>query len=89
MTFTWERTLNRKHLNGADFSSRTSRPAEFLHPWFQNQTCVPFTEESQTCELGNYASYSINVSCVADIRAGLSFAQDNNIRLVIKNSGHE
>ncbi|KAI0603272.1 FAD-binding domain-containing protein [Biscogniauxia sp. FL1348] len=67
----------------------TSLPAEILAPWFQNQTCVPFTPVSTPCELGNYASYSINVSSTDDIAAGLAFAQENNIRLVIKNSGHD
>ena len=68
---------------------RIPHPAEFLSPWFQNQSCVPFTAESIRCELGNYASYSINVTGTNDIIAGLKFAQKNNIRLVIKNTGHE
>ncbi|KAI1083473.1 FAD-binding domain-containing protein [Whalleya microplaca] len=67
----------------------TTQPAEILHPWFQNQTCVPFTLKSTQCELGNYASYSINVSSVGDIVAGLAFSLKNNVRLVIKNSGHD
>lgn len=68
---------------------RTSQPAEILSPWFQNQSCTPFTPQSSPCTLGNYASYSINVSGANDIVTGLRFAQNNNIRLVIKNSGHE
>ncbi|KAK1579368.1 uncharacterized protein LY79DRAFT_672528 [Colletotrichum navitas] len=64
-------------------------PAEFLSPWFQNQSCVPFTSRSSACELGNYASYSINVTGPRDIVAGLAFAQQNNVRLVIKNTGHD
>ncbi|PYH83210.1 FAD-binding domain-containing protein [Aspergillus uvarum CBS 121591] len=64
-------------------------PAEFLSPWFQNQSCVPFTDQSTPCELGNYASYSINVTGPRDIVAGLSFAQSNNVRLTIKNTGHD
>ncbi|KAI8229266.1 FAD-linked oxidoreductase ZEB1 [Colletotrichum sp. SAR 10_86] len=64
-------------------------PAEFLSPWFQNQSCVPFTPRSSACELGNYASYSINVTGPSDIISGLKFAQQNNVRLVIKNTGHD
>ncbi|KAK7749828.1 hypothetical protein SLS53_000409 [Cytospora paraplurivora] len=64
-------------------------PAEFLSPWFQNQSCVPFTDRSDACELGNYATYSINVTGPSDIIAGLAFAQKNNVRLVIKNTGHD
>jgi hypothetical protein len=41
------------------------------------------------CVLGNYVNYAINVSSPADIAAGVEFAQANNIRLVIKNTGHD
>ncbi|KAL2126475.1 hypothetical protein VTI74DRAFT_843 [Chaetomium olivicolor] len=67
----------------------TNLPAEIMAPWFQNQSCVPFTDKSVPCDLGNYASYSINVSSAGDVAAGIAFAKQNNIRLVIKNSGHD
>lgn len=62
---------------------------EFDAPYFQNQSCDPYTPEAQPCVLGNYASFSINVTNAADIIAGLRFAQKKNIRVVIKNTGHE
>ncbi|KAL2069919.1 hypothetical protein VTL71DRAFT_14598 [Oculimacula yallundae] len=65
------------------------KPAEILAPYFQNQTCDPYTVKSRLCTLGNYASYSINVTNAADIQAGLLFAQTHNIRLVVKNTGHD
>ncbi|KAL9083284.1 MAG: hypothetical protein Q9165_008590 [Trypethelium subeluteriae] len=68
---------------------RVPQPAEFMASWFQNQSCTPFTDESTPCELGNYASYSINVSSTSDVVVGLAFAQEQNIRLVIKNTGHD
>ncbi|KAF3765307.1 putative FAD-dependent isoamyl alcohol oxidase [Cryphonectria parasitica EP155] len=64
-------------------------PAEVMNPYFQNQSCDPFTSKSVTCELGNYVSYSINVTGVDDVVAGLNFAKENNVRLVIKNTGHD
>jgi len=39
--------------------------------------------------LGKYVSYSINVTGADDVVAGIKFAKANNIRLVIKNTGHE
>jgi hypothetical protein len=66
-----------------------SYPGEIDAPWFQNQSCDPYTPVSQPCELGNYVSYSINISNAEDTAAGISFAAENNIRLVIKNTGHE
>lgn len=38
---------------------------------------------------GNIAEYSINVTNADDVAAGVKFAQEKNIRLVIKNTGHE
>ncbi|GAP86889.2 putative FAD linked N-terminal [Rosellinia necatrix] len=64
-------------------------PAEFLAPYFQNQSCDPFSRTNQPCVLGNYAQYSINVVGISDVQAGIKFAQDNNIRLTIKNTGHD
>ncbi|RYP18465.1 hypothetical protein DL765_003919 [Monosporascus sp. GIB2] len=64
-------------------------PAEVMNGYFQNQTCDPFTPADQSCELGNRASYSIAVTGAADVVAGLRFAKQHNIRLVIKNTGHD
>lgn len=60
-----------------------------MNPYFQNLSCSPFTPESWPCELGDRAVYSINVSGPADVQAGLGFASENNIRLVIKSTGLE
>jgi hypothetical protein len=60
-----------------------------MAPWFQNNTCSPFGDPSTHCFLGNYASYSIDVRSIQDVQAGLEFAQSRNVRLVVKNSGHD
>ena len=64
-------------------------PAEIMAPYWQNQSCDPFTSSSSPCRLGNYVDYVVNVSSPSDIAAGLQFAQKYNIRTVIKNTGHE
>jgi len=58
-----------------------------MAPYFQS--CDPYTPKTTPCTLGDYIDYSINVSSVEDVVAGLNFAQENNIRLVIRNTGHE
>ena len=63
--------------------------SSIVAPYFQNQSCDPFTSESSPCLIGNYVDYAINVTSASDVAAGLAFAQENNIRLVIKNTGHE
>jgi len=57
--------------------------------YFQSEACSPFTDRSKPCELGNYSPYTITVSSAEDIQAGVRFAQAQNIRMVIKNTGHD
>ncbi|KAI0194581.1 hypothetical protein F4808DRAFT_453069 [Astrocystis sublimbata] len=64
-------------------------PAEILDPYFQTESCEPFTPRERPCTLGNYAVYSINVTDKIDISAGVIFAKTHNIRLTIKNTGHD
>jgi FAD/FMN-containing dehydrogenase len=60
-----------------------------MQTYFANQSCDPFTAESRPCELGNYVSYAVNVSSKADVVAAVKFARKNNVRFVIRNTGHE
>lgn len=69
--------------------SSVESPSSFMAPFFQNGTCSPFQPPDEACSLGNLVAYSINASSASDIAAGIRFAKDNNIRLVIKNTGHE
>lgn len=60
-----------------------------MAPFFANRSCDPFTEKSAGCVLGSYVQYAVNVSSAADVSAGIKFANDRNIRLVIRNTGHD
>jgi len=60
-----------------------------MQAYFANQSCDPFTAESSPCLVGNYVRYAINVTTADDVIAGVNFASKNNIRLVIRNTGHE
>ncbi|KAI3391504.1 hypothetical protein diail_7202 [Diaporthe ilicicola] len=62
---------------------------EFDAPYFQNQSCDPYTPVDTPCDLGNYPTYFINVSSADDVVAGIGFATENNIRLIVKNTGHD
>lgn len=57
--------------------------------FWANESCDPFTPREMPCELGNYVSYSINVSSATDVAAGIGFARERNVRLVVRNTGHE
>jgi len=60
-----------------------------MAPFYAGNSCIPFTPESMLCTLGNYIEYAINVTEPADISKGVAFATKNNIRLVIRNTGHD
>lgn len=60
-----------------------------MWPIFQGRTCLPYDRPNGTCTLGSFPSYAVNVSTVAHIQLALNFARNNNMRLVIKNTGHD
>ncbi|CZR67902.1 related to isoamyl alcohol oxidase [Phialocephala subalpina] len=69
-------------------------PIAVMSPKFLNDSCTPFiatatASNSSACALGNLPNYAINVSSAEDLVAGFKFAKDNNIRLVVKNTGHD
>ncbi|OAA57315.1 FAD-binding, type 2 [Cordyceps fumosorosea ARSEF 2679] len=66
-----------------------SDPVSVMSPFWANNSCTPFTGPSAPCLLGNYASYAINVSGAADVVAGLQFAKERNVRVQVKNTGHD
>ena len=60
-----------------------------MEAYFADRSCDPFTSETSACKLGNYVSYAVNVSSSAHVAAALSFAKESNVRIVIRNTGHE
>lgn len=63
--------------------------ASIMAPFFANQSCDPFTSPSKPCTLGNYVVYAVEAQSAADIIAAVKFAKQNNIRFVIRNTGHD
>lgn len=64
-------------------------PVNVMSPYWLNDTCSPYLGPQSTCVEGNLATYAINVSAASDVIAGLQFARQNNVRLVLKNTGHD
>ncbi|KAM3503622.1 hypothetical protein MY10362_004094 [Beauveria mimosiformis] len=63
--------------NGSDCSLGTSPLSD---------PTAPFRKQ---CQQGSVPSYYIDVGDKSDVQAGLAFARQHNIRLVIKNTGHD
>lgn len=73
----------------ADLYRSVESSSSVMQSFFANQSCDPFTDRSTPCQLGNYVSYAVRASCAADVQAAVWFAKLNNIRLVVRNTGHE
>jgi FAD/FMN-containing dehydrogenase len=61
-------------------------PMAFEH---SGAACNPFAPRDQPCEVGNLVVYTVNATEVAHLRETVRFASEWNVRLVIRNSGHD
>ncbi|KUI58947.1 putative FAD-linked oxidoreductase YvdP [Cytospora mali] len=61
------------------------------YPLFEGVTCVPpsFGRYNADCTLGGYPAYIVNVTNVAQIQLAVNFARNLNLRLNVKNKGHD
>ncbi|KAK3985844.1 FAD-binding domain-protein [Cladorrhinum sp. PSN332] len=64
-------------------------PVNVMSPYWLNNSCNPLPGSPDSCKMGNLAPYAIRVSGAGDVVAGVKFAKENNIRLTIKNTGHD
>ncbi|CAG9982543.1 unnamed protein product [Clonostachys byssicola] len=75
--------------NWSSYLTHAETAGSVIPPYYQNQTCNPFTTRSSRCEMGNHVSYAIRAGSAKDIASGIKFARDRNVRLVIRNTGHD
>ncbi|KAF4595165.1 RNA polymerase II mediator complex component SRB4 [Ophiocordyceps camponoti-floridani] len=54
---------------------------------FTNYSCLP--DANAPCTARGYPPYVINASTAGHVKTGIDFARNHNIRLVVKNSGHD
>lgn len=75
----------------SDAVFQASDPVGLSYPI--NITCAPVNassgEQPGTCALGNQPLYAVNATTEADIVAAIQFASRTNIRVVIKETGHD
>lgn len=60
-----------------------------MQSYFANQSCDPFTDRTLPCLIGNYVQYAVEVTSAQDVVETVNFARDNNIRFLVRNTGHE
>lgn len=69
--------------------SSVSQPAAALWTYFTNDTCRPTQNPTDSCTLGYYGVYVIMASTPRHVKAGIDFARRNNLRLIVRNTGHD
>ncbi|KAK1986377.1 FAD binding domain-containing protein [Colletotrichum cereale] len=60
-----------------------------MQSYFANQSCDPFTDRTTPCLIGNYVNYAVEVTSAQDVVETINFARDNNIRFLVRNTGHD
>ncbi|KAH8880480.1 FAD-binding domain-containing protein [Thozetella sp. PMI_491] len=74
-------------------------PVSIGFPWWANNTCPPLFPNGTSvngdpdagtkgCKIGGYPVYSLNATNISHIQAVVRFANEKNIRLNIKSTGH-
>ncbi|KAF2639858.1 FAD/FMN-containing isoamyl alcohol oxidase-like protein MreA [Massarina eburnea CBS 473.64] len=60
-----------------------------LWPLYTNNTCIPTDNPADPCTQGFYGTYVILATTKEQIKAGVDFARERNLRLIIRNTGHD
>ncbi|SPQ27115.1 b080c8bd-97fb-40e4-98c9-4cd3d3d8c9e4 [Thermothielavioides terrestris] len=66
-----------------------SQPAAELWTYATNETCRPTQNPADSCTLGYYGVYVIMATKPQHVKAGIDFARRNNVRLIVRNTGHD
>ncbi|PGH17444.1 hypothetical protein AJ80_04814 [Polytolypa hystricis UAMH7299] len=65
-------------------------PIEMFSPVLQGLTCLPpDVYDSKNCTQGGFPVYVINATTTKHVQAGINFARNTGVRLVVKNTGHD
>lgn len=73
--------------NWTDEFFHSSNPVSVEWNNWTNDTCLP--DASQPCSGEGYPVYVVNATTPQHVQAAVKFAQANNVRLIVKNSGHD
>lgn len=79
------------HLTATHYRDSASAMNQFFARGPDGGRCDPFepVDGGQKCSLGSNVVYSVNATCSSDFVRAMAFAHQNNIRLVIRNTGHD
>jgi len=61
--------------------------SNYWNNW-NNDSCLPITPTGP-CSGKGYPVYVVNATCKEDVKKSVDFARENNVRLVVKATGHD
>ncbi|KAI8631449.1 hypothetical protein F5Y19DRAFT_493352 [Xylariaceae sp. FL1651] len=64
-------------------------PLTELAQWTQGSSCVATLTPTGNCTRGGFPEYVVNATAAKHVQAAVNFARVTNVRLVIKNTGHD
>lgn len=68
-------------------------PSDLMFPMWEGTTCIPpdiaANEPTGNCTIGGFPVYVVNATNVAQIQLAVNLARNLNLRLVVKNTGHD
>ncbi|KAL5436005.1 hypothetical protein PMIN07_012137 [Paraphaeosphaeria minitans] len=71
-----------------NMAQHANHPISVMSQWATGMTCAPTKNPNSTCAQGGFPVYTVNAMTVRHVQMAVNFARNRNIRLVIKNSGH-
>jgi hypothetical protein len=65
----------------------TNDPVSSIVNNWNNDTCLPLP--TVPCSSEGYPVYVVNATSKEDVKAGVNFARERNVRLIVKGTGHD
>lgn len=65
----------------------TDDPVSSIENNWNNDTCLPIP--TVPCSGEGYPVYVVNATCAEDVKKGIDFAGEKNVRLIVKGTGHD
>ncbi|KXX76634.1 6-hydroxy-D-nicotine oxidase [Madurella mycetomatis] len=75
--------------NWAQSETHANDPTSVMSPLYTGETCMPQNGNTSTCTLGGFPSYAVKATSVFQIQLAVNLARNLNLRLVVKNTGHD
>lgn len=65
----------------------SDNPVSVAENNWSNDSCLPYPQDP--CSGAGYPTYVVNATKPEHVQAGINFARENNVRLVVKGTGHD